>query len=151
MEAHHHVIPALAPRGHLAMTESEMVAWGERLGGDIKPPLVIALTGELGAGKTTLAQAICRGYGVTTPVTSPTYALVHEYSAPLSRVYHVDLYRLDDARDLTQIGWSEVVAARALVIVEWPERAGAELPSGHLPIALDYDPDDPSRRILLAG
>lgn len=151
MDAHHHTVPPLASRGHLVMSEAELVEWGEHLGADSHPQLVIALTGELGAGKTTLAQAICRGYGVTQPVTSPTYAIVHEYTSPRSTVFHIDLYRIERVEDLEQIGWSDIVSSNALVIVEWPERAGELLPSGHLPIALDYDPGHPDRRLLLAG
>ena len=64
---------------------------------------------------------------------------------------HVDLYRLDSPEQLTNIGWDEIVVARALILVEWPERAGIRLPDDHLPIDLDYVPGDPSRRILLAG
>ena len=75
---------------------------------------------------------------------------MHEYSAPRSRVFHVDLYRLDGEAQLTNIGWDEIVSSDALVIVEWPERAGGRLPP-HVPIALEYEPGDPSRRILLAG
>jgi len=151
MDAHHHTVPARAARGHLVMSESELVEWGELLGADSHPRLVIALTGELGAGKTTLAQAICRGYGVTEPVTSPTYALVHEYAAPRSPVFHIDLYRMERKEDLEQIGWSDIIDSNALVIVEWPERAGELLPAGHLPIALDYAPGKPDLRLLLAG
>ncbi len=133
------------------MSESELVHWGEQLGAGAHPHLVITLTGELGAGKTTLAQAICRGYGVTEQVTSPTYAIIQEYSAPRSPVYHVDLFRLESAAELVEIGWDEVLQSRALVLVEWPERAGSRLPANHLPITLDYAPGAPDRRILLAG
>lgn len=151
MDAHHHTVPQRASRGHLVMSEVELIEWGEQLGADSHPPLVIALTGELGAGKTTLAQAICRGYGVTEPVTSPTYAIVHEYRSPRSPVFHIDLYRIERVEDLEQLGWTDIVSSNALVIVEWPERAGALLPNDHVPIALDYDPDRPDRRLLLAG
>lgn len=151
MDAHHHTVPSRASRGHLVMSEAELIEWGEQLGADSHPQLVIALTGELGAGKTTLAQAICRGYGVVEPVTSPTYAIVHEYASPHSPVFHIDLYRIERVEELEQIGWSDIVASNALVIVEWPERAGNLLPAGHLPIALDYAPDRPDRRLLLAG
>ena len=151
MDAQHHTVPGRAARGHLVMSEDELVQWGEQLGADSHPQLVIALSGELGAGKTTLAQAICTGYGVREPVTSPTYAIIHEYSAPRSPVFHIDLYRLERVEDLEQIGWSDIVASNALIIVEWPERAGDMLPSNHLPIVLDYDPERPDRRLLLAG
>ncbi len=151
MDAHHHTVPSRASRGHLVMSEAELVSWGEQLGADSHPQLVIALSGELGSGKTTLAQAICRGYGVTEPVTSPTYAIVHEYASPISRVFHIDLYRIERTEELEQIGWSDIIAAHALVIVEWPERAGSLIPPGRLPIVLDYAPDRPDRRLLLAG
>ena len=144
-------VPALAARGRLAVTLEELVAWGERFGRAAQAPLVVALAGDLGAGKTTLAQAICRGYGVTEPVTSPTYAIVHEYRAPASPVYHLDLYRLDRPDDLTNVAWDEIVSARALVLVEWPERAGGRLPADVVPIDLEPVPGDPGRRLLLAG
>ena len=151
MPAHRHLVPPRADKGHLRLTEIELQRWGQELGRSIAPPLVVTLTGELGVGKTTLARAICRGYGVEEEVTSPTYALVHEYRAPKSAVFHVDLYRLDSPDQLTNLGWDEIVSSRALVLVEWPERAGTRLPEDHLPMDLDYLHDDPTRRILLAG
>jgi tRNA threonylcarbamoyl adenosine modification protein YjeE len=151
MPAHRHIVPPRAESGHLTLTEGELRKWGEDLGRAASPPLLITLTGELGVGKTTLAQSICFGYGVVEDVTSPTYALVHQYSAPRSAVFHVDLYRIESPEQLTNIGWDEIVSARALVLVEWPERAGFRLPEDHLPIDLDYVAADPARRILLAG
>jgi tRNA threonylcarbamoyladenosine biosynthesis protein TsaE len=151
MPAHRHIVPPRAERGHLKLSESELRAWGEELGRGASPPLLITLTGELGVGKTTLAQSICRGYGVVEDVTSPTYALVHQYSAPKSAVFHIDLYRIESPDQLTNLGWDEIVSGRNLVLVEWPERADTRLPEDHLPIDLDYMPGDPARRILLAG
>jgi tRNA threonylcarbamoyladenosine biosynthesis protein TsaE len=115
-------------------------AWGEALGARLDPPLLITLAGDLGAGKTTLVQAICRGYGVTEPVTSPTFALVHEYDAPKSPVYHLDLYRLTGASELSNIGWEDALASRALVLVEWPERAVGELPAPRMDMVLEHVP-----------
>jgi len=151
MPAHRHIVPPRAERGHLKLSESELRAWGEELGRGASPPLLITLTGELGVGKTTLAQSICRGYGVVEEVTSPTYALVHQYSAPKSPVFHIDLYRIESPDQLTNLGWDEIVSSRSLILVEWPERADTRLPEDHLPIDLDYMPGDPARRILLAG
>lgn len=151
MQAHRHVVPPLAERGRLVLDEEELREWGRELGRASAPPLMITLTGDLGAGKTTLAQAICEGYGVEEPVTSPSYALVHRYSAPRSPVYHVDLYRLDNPAQLTNIGWDDMVSERAMIIVEWPERAGPRIPEDHLPIDIDYSAADPHRRLLLAG
>jgi tRNA threonylcarbamoyladenosine biosynthesis protein TsaE len=151
MSAHRHVVPPRADKGHLKLTERELRDWGAELGRAITPPLVVTLAGELGVGKTTLAQAICLGYGVIGEITSPTYALVQEYVAPRSVVFHIDLYRLEFPDQLTNLGWDEIVSSRSLVLVEWPERAGERLPADHLPIDLDYVSGDLTRRILLAG
>lgn len=145
-----HPVPPLAGRGGLALTEAELVSWGERFGRAAQPPLVVTLAGDLGAGKTTLVQAICRGYGVHEAVTSPTFALVHEYRGARSPVYHLDLYRLTGPEQLTNLAWDEIVSSHALVLVEWPERAGDRLPS-HVPLDLEHLPTDHSRRVLLAG
>ena len=111
-EEHGPLVPALADHGALAMTEAELRDWGHRFGRSTHPPLVVTLSGELGAGKTTLVQAICEGYGVSGEVTSPTFALVHEYEAPRSTVYHLDLYRLDRPDQLDALAWDEIVTAR---------------------------------------
>ena len=149
--SHAPIIPPLAAHGRLACTEAELVAWGEALGRAVTPPLVVTISGELGAGKTTLVKAICRGYGVTEEVTSPTFTLVHQYAGARSAVYHVDLYRVNDPRELTNLGWDEMLAEDALVLSEWPERAGDRLPRVHVPISLQHLPDDPGRRLLYAG
>ena len=145
------VLPALAAGGRLSLTEAELTAWGARLGRQVKPPLLITLSGDLGAGKTTLARAICAGYGVLGDVTSPTFSIVHEYEAPRSPVYHVDLYRLEGPRDLQNIGWDDMLQSEAVILVEWPERAGDLLPENHLPIELNHVPSAPDRRVLYAG
>jgi tRNA threonylcarbamoyladenosine biosynthesis protein TsaE len=144
-------LPPLAAHGRLALTESELVSWGKRLGRAARPPLVVTISGDVGAGKTTLAGAICHGYGVAEPITSPTFNLVHEYAAERSAVYHLDLYRLKGPDELLQLGWDEIMSAEALILVEWPERAGELLPADHLPIALTHLDADPERRVLFAG
>jgi tRNA threonylcarbamoyladenosine biosynthesis protein TsaE len=146
-----HLVPPRATRGRITLDLEELLSWGEALGRSATAPLVIAISGDLGSGKTTLVQAICAGYGVTEPVTSPTYALVHEYASPRSPVYHVDLYRLNNEAELTNLGWYDIVASSALVLVEWPERAGASLPTDHVPIDLEHLAGDPNHRVLLAG
>jgi tRNA threonylcarbamoyladenosine biosynthesis protein TsaE len=144
-------VPPLAEHGALAMDETELRDWGRRFGRSAHAPLLVTVSGELGSGKTTLVQAICAGYGVTDEVTSPTFALVHEYQAPRSPVHHLDLYRLDRPDQLDEIGWDELVTARAVVLVEWPERAGDRLPAGRVSLSLQHLPDDPARRLLYAG
>jgi tRNA threonylcarbamoyladenosine biosynthesis protein TsaE len=131
------------------LSRAGLVEWGEALGRTLRAPRVLTLSGEVGAGKTTLVQAICRGYGVTEAVTSPTFALVHEYAGGATPVYHLDLYRLRDARDLRQLGWDEIVGAHALVLVEWPDRAGDELPREAMRLTLAHVADDLDVRELV--
>lgn len=133
------------------LTEVELVAWGEALGRALVAPAFVTLTGDLGAGKTTLVAAILRGAGVTDAVTSPTYAVVHRYTAPtLGPVHHADLYRLRGPQELAAIGWEELLVSPGLVLVEWPERAGDLLPRDHRAIAIDHLPGDPTRRRVTA-
>ena len=148
--AHHPVVPPLAPRSRIALSEPELVAWGEAFGRAAHAPLIVTIRGDLGAGKTTLTRAICRGLGVLDEVTSPTYAIVHQYRGRIP-VYHLDLYRLAGPADLTNIGWDDIMSSGDVVIVEWPERAGAALPADHIPLALEHIPGDEARRVLLAG
>jgi tRNA threonylcarbamoyladenosine biosynthesis protein TsaE len=147
----HHVVPPGAPRGHLALTREALWAWGENFGAALEPPIIVAISGELGAGKTTLVQAICRGAGVSEAVTSPTFALVHRYEGSLYVIYHIDLYRLDKPEELTNLGWDDIAASHSIVLVEWPERGADRIPSDAVHIDLEYDPVDPDRRLLLAG
>ena len=121
--------------------------FGEALGRELAAPAAIGLSGELGTGKTTLVQAICRGLGASAPATSPTYALVHRYEVAGRPVYHVDCYRLkvpDEARDL---GFEDMMREGALVLIEWPERAGAWAPPLNRRFLLAYDAD-PDVRVL---
>ncbi len=140
--------PAARSPTDLCLTEAELAAWGEALGRRAEPPLIVALEGDLGAGKTTLARAICRGFGVVEPVTSPTFALVHEYAAPRAPVYHLDLYRLQGPADLTNLAWDDIVSDRALVLVEWPERAGDRLPGAAVRVQLAHLAGRPDLRAL---
>ncbi len=125
------------------LTLRELEARGLAIGRELRAPALVTLMGELGAGKTTLVQAICRGLGVTEPVTSPTFALIHEYVAPRVRVVHCDLYRLETERDVASLGLDDVLAdPHAIVLVEWPERAGQLLPDPTLRVMLAHVPDN---------
>lgn len=145
------IIPGLAGQGSLAQTEAELIDWGERFGRAASAPLIVTIAGELGAGKTTLVKAICRGYGVLEDVTSPTFALVHRYRGARSPVFHLDLYRIRDPSELTNIGWDELLSEESLVLIEWPERAADQIPQNHVPISLQHLPGMPDRRLLYAG
>ncbi|MCX5763239.1 MAG: tRNA (adenosine(37)-N6)-threonylcarbamoyltransferase complex ATPase subunit type 1 TsaE [Gemmatimonadetes bacterium] len=128
------------------LTLDALIAWGEQLGASLEAPVVLTLAGDLGAGKTTLVQAICRGYGVHEPVTSPTFALVHQYRAARSPVYHLDLYRLTGPHDLANLGWDDILSDRAVVLIEWPDRADGVLPSDAQVLHLEHVNGHPELR-----
>jgi len=131
-------------------TVSALTAWGQTLGALLPRPCVVTLSGDLGAGKTTLVRALCKGLGVLDmpSVTSPTYALVHEYPLPVGYVVHADLYRLRSAAELLALGWDDIVATAPVLLIEWPDRARDTLPIGAIQITLHHDHADGSRRVL---
>ena len=104
---------------------------------------LVLLVGELGAGKTTLTKGIveARGAARSDDVSSPTFTLIHEYGDPV-RVYHVDLYRLDNAEQARRLGLEELFEEAALVLVEWGERFPELLPQEHITIRLRHAGED---------
>jgi tRNA threonylcarbamoyladenosine biosynthesis protein TsaE len=123
-------------------SEEETVALGERLARALPPYGVVLLTGNLGAGKTMLAKGIVSGLGAAPAeeVSSPTFTLIHEYGN--GRVYHVDLYRLEEPRELATLGLDELFDRDAMVLIEWGERFGRFLPAQRTEIrirAVDRD------------
>lgn len=133
----------------MRLSADALQRFGEDLGGRLAAPAVIGLSGDLGSGKTTLVQAICRGLGAQAPATSPTYALVHRYHTADGRapVYHVDCYRLrhpDEARDL---GFDDMLREGAIVLIEWPERAGPWAPPLDRHFSLRHAPSPDERDV----
>ena len=118
------------------------MALGERLARALPPHGVVLLTGNLGAGKPTLAKGIVSGLGAAPAeeVSSPTFTLIHEYGN--GRVYHVDLYRLEEPRELATLGLEDLFERDAMVLIEWGERFGRFLPAERTEIrirAVDHD------------
>ena len=120
----------------LTATADDTRAVGEALAGLFRSRDAVALTGELGAGKTTLVQGIARGLGVTDQVVSPTFTLVREYRGTDLEVAHVDVYRLDRVQDVMDLGLDELGDGEALLLVEWGDAVEALLPADHLTIEL---------------
>ncbi len=139
----------LTERGELDLTSDspeQTQAIGARLGGLLQPGDVLLLQGELGAGKTCLTQGIARGLRVAEPVCSPTFVLVGQYPGRL-RIYHADLYRLEDPREVADLDLDRSTEDGVL-IVEWQERAPEWLPREHLLVTIDHAGPS-SRRIRL--
>jgi tRNA threonylcarbamoyladenosine biosynthesis protein TsaE len=114
---------AVANKEIVTNSSDETIQLGREIGSHLKPRVLILLTGELGAGKTTLTKGIVSGLGAAAEdqVTSPTFTLVHKYDHG-SVVYHVDLYRVEDFHDLETLGLEDFLTEQAILIVEWPEK-----------------------------
>ena len=108
---------------------------GEQLGRLLKPGDVVALYGELGAGKTVLTKGIARGLGVEADVHSPTFTLIHEHPGPVP-LYHVDLYRIEGDAEIESIGVEEYLEADGVTVIEWAEKMRSMLPAERLDITL---------------
>jgi tRNA threonylcarbamoyladenosine biosynthesis protein TsaE len=119
----------------------ETRALGEALGERLRAGDVLCLSGQLGAGKTTLSQGIGQGLGVTEPVTSPTFALVHEYAGRVP-VWHLDTYRVGGPDELIDLSWDDLLAGGGVVLVEWPERIADALPEERLDLELSHGGGD---------
>ena len=132
-------------------TEEETIALGEKLARDLKPGQVVLLIGNLGAGKTTLAKGIVKGLNAAAPeeVSSPTFTLIHEYGER-PKVYHIDLYRLDDAAQVATLGLEELFEKQAVVLIEWGERFPHLMPQDRLEIRIEAA-EDGVRRIALSA
>lgn len=131
-------------------SEHATEALGARLAALLQPGDVVALVGELGAGKTCLARGIARGLGIDEPVTSPTFILIAEYRTPRGlTLYHADCYRLDaPATEAADIGLDELMDGRGVCVVEWAERVAALLPPDHLHVELVAE-DTNTRRLTI--
>ncbi len=133
----------------LTETPEQTLEVGEHLGRLMPPGTVLALQGDLGAGKTVLTKGIARGLGIDEDeVTSPTYTLIsaHEGRIPL---YHMDLYRLSGPEEFEYLGADEIMESQGITVIEWSERAGDLLPPGHGGISLQASPAGSGKRVII--
>jgi len=100
--------------------------------------VVFAIRGELGAGKTTLVGGLLNALGLRGPARSPTYTLIEPYELAERSVYHLDLYRLVDPSEVEGLGVRDLLAANAVLLIEWPEKGGAFMPAADIALAIDY-------------
>jgi tRNA threonylcarbamoyl adenosine modification protein YjeE len=135
-------------------SEAALAAVAGRLAAALPPRAFVALTGELGAGKTTFVKAMAAAAGLDPAgIVSPTFGLIHVHDIPGTadrRLVHADLYRLSDAADLGEIGWEDAIAGLGWVFVEWPQRIAPALPRERLDIAIGIDGEQ-SRTLTFTG
>ncbi len=124
------------PLPDLAATE----ALAEKLAPQLKKGDVLALSGDLGTGKTEFARAVLRALGIKGDVPSPTFTLLQTYESRGLLISHFDLYRLKSSAELDELGWDDALAD-GITLVEWPERAGNRLPSNHLSLHFAIEPN----------
>jgi tRNA threonylcarbamoyladenosine biosynthesis protein TsaE len=152
-----HCLAAFRPANQPPMThptlaldladEAATAALGVRIGATARPGDVVALMGDLGAGKTTLARGLIRSLvGPATEAPSPTFTLVQTYDGPSFPIWHFDLYRLADPREARELGMDEAVDG--LVLIEWPERLGRDLPVARLEVRLSFAGDGRIARLV---
>ena len=130
-------------------SEEETCAYAAKLAGSLKPGSVVALSGELGAGKSVFARALMRALGVTDEaMPSPTFALIQTYDGKSCRVAHMDWYRLEDSDEIEMLGVREYFTPPWITIIEWPERAPELIPAAAIRLRLQAVADDQNARML---
>ncbi|MCE5283842.1 MAG: tRNA (adenosine(37)-N6)-threonylcarbamoyltransferase complex ATPase subunit type 1 TsaE [Deltaproteobacteria bacterium] len=141
-----------APLVLISESPSETFRIGEVLGERLAGGDCVALTGELGSGKTCLTQGIARGLGVSNAfaVTSPTFTILNEYPGARTALYHMDAYRLEGTPDLFEMGYDEYLLGSGVMVIEWAERIADSIPDGAISIDIVYL-DETRRRIRISG
>jgi len=137
---------------YVSCGQAETERLGEALGRRLSPGCVVALFGPLGAGKTAFVRGLCRALGYDGDVTSPTFALAHQYEGNVP-IVHFDMYRLDgaDAETLENIGFYDALDGRSVLAVEWSERIAKELPDGAVTVRISYGQKPDERLLRIEG
>jgi tRNA threonylcarbamoyladenosine biosynthesis protein TsaE len=118
------------------INEKASVQFAERLALCLSSPLLVTLSGEIGAGKTTIVRAMLKRLGVQSLIKSPTFSLVESYDCSTFHIHHFDLYRLDHEDELEYLGFRDYFSKQSICFIEWPEHAGQSLPSIDLRFSL---------------
>lgn len=131
-------------------TAGEMIDFGKKISSSLNRGMVVALTGSLGAGKTTIVKGIALGLGISSEITSPSFTIIKEYYEGRLPLYHMDLYRIDNFEELYMIGFEDLIYGDGLSIIEWSEKAEELLPDDCIHLYINIK-DDGVREIDLKG
>jgi tRNA threonylcarbamoyladenosine biosynthesis protein TsaE len=138
----------------MSLTVEQTREWGKQLGARLQGGDVIALSGDLGAGKTAFAQGVGEELGVTAPLTSPTFTIIHEYMGQIKgtrvRLIHMDLYRLQRPEETEVIGVEDSFVEDAICLIEWPKIAEDYLPEDRLEVEIIGSGEQPREIIFRA-
>ncbi|MDE6714389.1 MAG: tRNA (adenosine(37)-N6)-threonylcarbamoyltransferase complex ATPase subunit type 1 TsaE [Lachnospiraceae bacterium] len=134
-------------------TREETLAFGVKIGEQALPGTVICVDGDLGVGKTVLAQGIAKGLGVTEQVVSPTFTIIQEYRDGRLPFYHFDVYRIEDPDEMYEVGFEDYFYGDGVCMIEWAELIRELLPEGHVHITIEKQIDQGAdyRRIKAEG
>ena len=133
---------------YVSHSEAETEDLGRRLAAALSPGAVVAYRGDLGMGKTAFTRGLARGLGYEGRVTSPTFTIVNEYEGPGLPLFHFDMYRLEDAGDLFDIGWEDYLDRGGVCAVEWSERVEEALPEDAVTVSIARCPENEGWRII---
>ena len=137
-------------KAFITNSPEETVHLGRKIGKLLKQGDVVALLGNLGAGKTVIANGLCSGLGVKENyITSPTYTIVNQYDGRIP-VYHIDLYRLNDSKELYNLGWDEYIYGHGACVIEWADKAKEMLPEEYLMVNIKVTGTNKRKIILQA-
>lgn len=133
---------------YLSRSEAETEALGARLAAALSPGAVVAYRGGLGMGKTAFTRGLARGLGCRDRVTSPTFTIVNEYEGGRLPLFHFDMYRLESADDLFDIGWDDYLSRGGVCAVEWSEQVSDAMPEDAVTVTLSRHPDHDGWRVI---
>ncbi|WP_300413029.1 tRNA (adenosine(37)-N6)-threonylcarbamoyltransferase complex ATPase subunit type 1 TsaE [uncultured Oscillibacter sp.] len=133
---------------YISHSEAETEALGRRLASALSPGAVVAYRGDLGMGKTAFTRGLAQGLGYQGRVTSPTFTIVNEYEGTGMPLFHFDMYRLEGAEDLFDIGWEDYLDRGGVCAVEWSERVEEALPEDAVTVSFSRCPEDENWRVI---
>ncbi len=122
-----------------SFSRDDTFEYARKMGEAAKPGEIICLSGDLGVGKTVFAQGFGAGLGITEPMASPTFTIVHEYTEGRLPLYHYDVYRIGDVDELEETGFYEYVGGDGVALIEWPEMVEEVIPADAVWIKIEKD------------